>query len=193
MKIPSNPEYFRSFTRSTATILLLAVVLLIVGRHAHAAERLALERGALDPDRTFIESFAKPLFTHDRQPYSASYVYVGRHDIDGDGEAELVVFIAAFNSCGVVGCPMKVFKRAGHEWLEFLELTATSDDDSSKGALLYAVREKSHPYLTIFSTYEGWRWNGTRYEYMCLRDCDHTEGNEALKEFFNKRGVPTKP
>ena len=85
-------------------------------------------------------------------------VYVGRYDVNGDGQAELFVHIQFVGLCGSAGCPTHAFERQAGEWAK---VSAMSGDPSMD---VWVGPDTS--YRTVFSYYGGFRWTGEIYEYI---------------------------
>ena len=171
-------------SKSGAWLLMALIALAMAGLApaVRADEQLLLKRGALAPDKAFIVDFVKKHYEDAKTDPNS--LFVGRHDINGDGQPELFVYVYDFGWCGVVGCPTVVFERKNGQWTSLAELTVTQD--GYVNMVVYARKEPGLKYLTLYSGYYAYRWNEHDHDYdvLCIRDCDHTEGNEALKEFF---------
>ena len=75
-------------------------------------------------DLAFIDRFPVRTFPDSYEPYDESdtalltlrHVLVGRHDLSGDGAAELLVYIGHSGWCARNDCELYVFKKLAGEW-----------------------------------------------------------------------------
>ena len=82
-------------------------------------------------------------------------VYVGRYDVNGDGQAELFVHVQFVGLCGSAGCPTYVFERQAGEWTRVSAMSG----DPSMGVWI----DPDSRYKSVFSYYAGFRWTGETY------------------------------
>ena len=96
-------------------------------------------------------------------------MYVGRFDINGDGVEELFVTIFHGYVCGTAGCETVVFERKQGAWHALTSLSAVI---AFGLPMLYVSDEAIGGYRTLYSDYDGLRWNGKEYASFCVRRCE---------------------
>ncbi|MBM3570051.1 MAG: hypothetical protein FJX46_14995 [Alphaproteobacteria bacterium] len=101
-----------------AALLFLALFLALSGREGQAADRLALKCGDLGEDAPFLMAQIEDEFFKDMHPYSEKGdLCVGRADLNGDGEDELLVAFTSGNICTHLSCPVAVYRRQSGTWI----------------------------------------------------------------------------
>lgn len=114
-------------------------------------------------------------------------MYIGRYDVDGDGERELIVF--PYWACGTAGCSTVFFRRRDSRWEQWFTMTVSEPE-----YLCATTRTPGAP-ADLYSYTGGLWWNGTEYVGVCLDRCgeiDETyppsEEELRLREQFHAYG-----
>ncbi len=138
-----------------------------------ADERIVLRRGNFGDDREFIERYVVGQYREygvfKSNKVNPDKLYIGRYDLNSDGIEELFVYISYGFVCGTVGCETVIFQKTASKWTELSSLQVLSGTVNER--YLYVTKEKSADYKTLYSEYDGLRWNGKEYVGFCRRKC----------------------
>lgn len=157
--------------RKLGRVLALSWVISFLIAPALADEKLILKRGNLGPDHAFIRSFLDSELQPSGRASRSDMAYVGRTDLNKDGQAELFVFVAHTAFCGSVGCETHIFEKSGQGWKELTQLMVLEGSTDGPGQASLSTKDEGLKYLTLYSYYYGLRWNGKEYAQFCLGPC----------------------
>ena len=154
---------------------MLAILLLLLAPNLVSAdERIVLQRGDFQTDRDFIEQYVVGKYSvygeFKSNKVDPSRLYIGRYDLNGDGVEELLVRISYGFVCGTVGCETVIFEKTSGRWRK-LSILYVSHFGTVKQIYLNVAEESSIGYKTIYSVYDGLRWDGKKYVVFCRRNC----------------------
>ncbi len=160
----------RKAFRPVLAILLLSLASNVVS----ADERIVLQRGNFQTDRDFIEQYVVGKYSgygeYKSDKVDPSRLDIGRYDLNGDGVEELLVRISYGFVCGTVGCETVIFQKTARTWRELSSLSV-SHVGTVRQIYLNVTAESSIGYKTIYSVYDGLRWDGKKYVVFCRRNC----------------------
>ena len=103
---------------------IVAVALTLPAASPLSADQVVLRGDNFGQDLAFIDRFLGEewSYSYGVEPgegvdlLTLDDVFVGRYDVNGDGQDEL--FVQAMVSCGSVGCPTYVFEQIDGHWAE---------------------------------------------------------------------------
>ena len=137
--------------------ILLAIVWPL-GALAQVFDEVEMRPGDFGDEAWFLEPFIAATWEDGYLP--GNYVrdrnvWVGRFDLNDDGDKEIVLRVNSGYFCGSVGCPTFVFERQGDTWAEI-------DNGHFNGLVL---TERVCGYRSLISRNGIGRWNGETYEF----------------------------
>lgn len=118
--------------------------------------------------------------------FSITEVWVGRHDLDGDGVNEVIISISWIGYCGSIGCPFIVLKREGTELHRVVEVTGTGfvvvdrplkvhipgpPNDPGCNYSMALVPPRHGGVKTFHAYHTGAFWNGLEFRSFCISRC----------------------
>ena len=153
---------------------LLAVVLILGAGSAFGDERVILRRDDFGEDLDFIDRFLARSFPDSYRPnedfYSGwltvKHILVGRHDITGDGVAELFVYIAHTGWCARNDCELHVFENRAGMWLRAVNESISTGTDWIEGERIDILNVWVDPKTgskTVHGSNSGFRLTGSSY------------------------------
>ena len=175
--------------------MLMALVLFLGAGSAFAEERVILRRDDFGADLAFIDRFLARSFPDSYEPYDESdtalltlrHVLVGRHDLSGDGAAELLVYIGHSGWCARSDCELYVFKKLAGQWrgLGYVNIsTVTVRIDGDRLNSLNVWIDPKTGNKTVWTASAGFRWAGGRLAHL-----DDARILELLAESYDFAGM----
>ena len=171
---------------------IIAATLLFPVASGFGAERVVTRRDNFGEDLRFVDQYLGltwPEYYRTQAPvevgfeFSLDDVYVGRYDVNGDGQAELFVHVQYVGLCGSGGCPTYVFERKNGEWANVSRIVGD--------AYMDVWVDPDTGYKTVFSYYSGLRWTGERYQF--IGDAQVVEVSAQMPPDFEGEGGCVEP
>lgn len=139
----------------------LLMVFVVAATAAQADNKIVLKSGNTQSDSEFIFNY----FAIINSPYEISNkdIFVGRHDLNDDGEEELFVLIYHFAYCGTVGCNTIIFQKVNGVWKSLAEFSVYAPGKTSWGEVYLYAKQEGQEYKTIYGKPENLRWDRGDY------------------------------
>lgn len=163
---------------------------------ALASDFVIMRQGEVGEDRAFLEAWLEPIRAGciDCEPcgcdrLSVDELYIGRYDINGDGQPELFVVIGSSYFCGTAGCENPIFQKRNGHWVELTGLDGGGwiGSDETGGSNCHFIEvpgERRHGWLTLIGLETGLRWRRDRrtgrieeIAFCLTRQCRHETGD----------------
>lgn len=136
-----------------------ATSVIVLGLSGATAEEewVRMKPGDFGNESEFLDRFVFEEYERD-QVYITAYsreknIYIGRHDVNGDGVTELFVYNTHSSWCGSAGCQTDIFEGSGKNW-----------QNIGGGPLLERVMEESVCGYRSLKGVDGiYRWDGKEY------------------------------
>lgn len=203
-----NGRFRREFHWRLAKAIAIAVTaILLSATAAFAYDRILLRAGDVGDDASFLQRFLdeelelfRPASENEdedeeerewAQKYIRDWVrfdwiFVGRFDINDDGQDELFVMLGFPSRCGSAGCDMKIFRRTEQGWQQlpgYVDAVLSPAeahpsvpgrvDPSARGLTyeIWASEERVGGYRTLVGDEFGARWQpASEFKEMLLMD-----------------------
>jgi hypothetical protein len=157
---------------------LIAIATLLQATGALAYDRILLRAGDVGNDAPFLQRFLDEELelirpddeaTDEMKAWSEKYfrewvnfahVYVGRFDINDDGENELFVMLGFPSRCASAGCETYLFRRTEHGWQELsmpVDPVPVAPGQTAPRWLDPAARERAYQILASEERVGGYR------------------------------------
>lgn len=151
--------------RGSLRTVLLFVAFGYAGTAALGDELIVTRAGDFGAEAEFINRFIAKEKERDWLPESYSRersVYIGRYDLNDDGNLELIVVVDNSMFCGSVGCHPDIFEKRGGLWRDIGGLSAHG---------ILVMHESVCGYRSLRGTEGIYRWNGQAYDFAyCFPD-----------------------
>lgn len=135
------------------------------------AARLYLYSDYADEERAFVESLLAREHAAGGIEVEIDDFFVGRFDLDGDGQYELFVLFGHSVHCGTAGCSMKVYRRSiDGIWRELTGFTVLGFSARMNAHYVDIDDAPGARFRTIRSWTEGQRWSSEGYEFFEIND-----------------------
>ena len=144
--------------RNSLRAVLLLIAFGYAGPDALGDELIVTRAGDFGAEADFINRFIAKEKEQGWLPESYSRersVYIGRYDLNDDGNLELIVVVDNSMFCGSVGCHPDIFEKQGGLWTNIGTVSAHG---------LLVMREKVCGYRSLGGTQGIYRWDGKYYD-----------------------------
>lgn len=150
-----------------ATAILAAV--LAYWSPVSLAARLYLYPDCAGEERAFVESLLAREHAAGGIEVEIGDFFIGRFDLDGDGQYELFVLFGHSVHCGTAGCSMKVYRRGvDGDWYKLTGFTVSGFSDRMNAHYVDIDDAPGARFRTIRSWSEGQRWSAGGYEFFVI-------------------------
>ena len=152
-------------TRMLATLGTALAALMIAATRAAASDVVILRPGDVGEEREFFESLLEKARAECFCNFQMTNFWVGRFDINDDGQYELFVSYENSPFCGTAGCTNPIFQLQNGRWQEIAGLdggrSAVGGIDPRPNPFNYIIVsvERFDSYRTLIGREIGMQWS----------------------------------
>ena len=160
-----------------------------------------IEFNNLDPDRSFLEELAaRVLLTTPIDDFHVDRIAVGRVDLNGDGQDELIVYFNSTYFCGSAPeCDVSIYHNDGEQWRYVGEITSINGnvayfrDKRHNGWLAFQYSESNTCWLTPSEIQDFYKKANKQFdEYGPIVSSASSMGQQIDPEFGGYLYLPDK-